>query len=55
MIDAIIILILLVICYLIVRRFVKNKAKGISSSCGCGCSSCPSSSVCHGAVTKKDK
>ena len=30
----------------IVVKLVRNKKKG-ASSCGCGCSSCPSSGMCH--------
>ena len=31
---------------MIIVNMVKNRKKG-KSSCGCGCSSCPSSDICH--------
>lgn len=38
--------VLLLIIVLIVRNLFGKKKKG-QSSCGCGCSDCPSASVCH--------
>lgn len=32
---------------LIVINLRKNKKNGKAVGCGCGCESCPSSSVCH--------
>ena len=43
------ILVLLVICgiiALVIRSMVKNKKAG-KSTCGCGCSACAMSEVCH--------
>ena len=37
---------LIVMVSLILRSMWKKKKSGISS-CGCGCSSCPSSGICH--------
>ena len=42
----IICLVLAVIVALIIFSLVKNKKKG-KSSCGCNCSQCPSSGLCH--------
>lgn len=38
---------LLAIVVLIVANLVKKRKSGKSASCGCGCESCPSSSICH--------
>lgn len=31
---------------LIIAKMIKDRRKG-KSSCGCGCSNCPSSGICH--------
>lgn len=38
--------VLLAIVALIIVNMVKDKKKG-KNSCGCGCSNCPSSGICH--------
>jgi len=38
--------ILILICYAIIAQQIKNKKNG-KSSCGCGCSGCAMSSICH--------
>ncbi|MGN0441598.1 MAG: FeoB-associated Cys-rich membrane protein [Acutalibacteraceae bacterium] len=38
--------VLLSVVIAIIIRLVKNKKKG-RPSCGCGCSGCPMSSLCH--------
>ncbi|MBQ9374860.1 MAG: FeoB-associated Cys-rich membrane protein [Ruminococcus sp.] len=38
--------VLLAVAASIIFKLVKNKKQG-KTSCGCGCSNCPSSSVCH--------
>lgn len=37
---------------LVVRKLYKDKKAG-KSSCGCNCSGCPSSSVCHSKKQNK--
>ncbi len=39
--------VLLGIVALIIVNMVRKKKKGQSATCGCGCSECPSASVCH--------
>lgn len=39
-------LVILAIVVLIIYKMIKDRKKG-KSSCGCGCSNCPSSSMCH--------
>lgn len=39
-------LIVFVLIVGIVVKLVKDKKKG-KTSCGCGCSNCPSSGICH--------
>lgn len=40
--------VLVLIVSLIISRMVRDKKEG-KSGCGCGCDSCPSSSICHSA------
>lgn len=39
-------LVILAVVAFIVIKMIKDRKKG-KSSCGCGCSNCPSSSMCH--------
>ncbi len=45
-------LILVTVCALIIRKIVKDKRSGKSPTCGCGCSGCSMSGICH---EKKEK
>ncbi len=40
--------IILAVVILIIVKLVKDKKQG-KTSCGCGCSNCPGSSICHKA------
>ena len=42
---------LTIIVVLIIRHLVRARRRG-ENSCGCGCSSCASSGICHG-ITKE--
>ena len=39
--------VLAVVFILIIANMIKKKRAGKSVSCNCGCSGCPSASVCH--------
>ncbi len=39
--------VLLAVVISIVVSLVKKKKNGKSATCGCGCSDCPSASMCH--------
>jgi len=45
--DIIIVALLLAAVIGIIAGMARKKAKGQSISCGCGCSECPSASLCH--------
>ena len=51
MVDVIVLGIILIIVFLIVRSFIKDKAKG-TSGCGCGCSTCSMAGQCHSDLKK---
>ena len=38
----------------ILWNMIRNKKKGKSNTCGCGCSNCAMSGMCHGAENKKE-
>lgn len=38
--------VLIAIVALIIVRLIRNKKQG-KTSCGCGCSNCPSAGICH--------
>ena len=40
-------LVLAVIVALIIANMVRKKMRGQPASCDCGCTDCPSASVCH--------
>ena len=44
--NIIVMAVLALVIVLIVRNLIGNKKKG-KSSCGCGCSNCPSAGMCH--------
>ena len=47
-------LILLLVVGLVIYKMISDKRKG-KSSCGCGCSNCPSSSFCHSKDKKENQ
>ncbi len=47
-------ILLLGVVVAIIVRLVKNKKQG-KSSCGCGCSNCAMSGICHGEQSEEKK
>ena len=44
--NIVVLVIVAVIVALIIAKMARNKKNG-KSSCGCGCSGCPSAGMCH--------
>ena len=44
--NIVVLAIIAVIIALIIAKMIRDKKKG-KSSCGCGCSRCPSAEICH--------
>ena len=44
--NIVVIAVLALVIVLIIRSLIGNKKQG-KSSCGCGCSNCPSADMCH--------
>lgn len=40
------------LCFAIVQKLIRDKKKG-KSSCGCGCSNCAMSGMCHAQNNQK--
>ncbi len=45
--TVIVLAILVLVCFLIIRKIVRDKKSGKSPTCGCGCGGCAMSGICH--------